>query len=148
MDGSNDWVAYYSFPPEDEIFLEDVVLVYLFWDEVETDDGEMVDVWRLMPVNYFYDEGMLQINYDFSVADVSIFAEASFPLDPELDVFEDFLARIVVVPADYSPNARKSNTIDYENYEEVMKAFGLPERRQAQGKPFMKIVKAYEDSKN
>lgn len=150
LDESNDWIAYYPFPPEDEIFLEDVVLVYLLWDVIETDDGGTVDVWRLMPVNYFYDSGLLQINYDFSVNDVTIFAEASFPLDPDVDIFENFLARIVVVPADYSPNApdaRKRNTIDYENYEEVKEAFSLPDIARTQGRPFMKIMKEHESGK-
>lgn len=150
LDEANDWLVYYAFPPEDEIYPEDVVLVYLLWDVVETDDGGTVDVWRLMPVNFFDERGLLQINYDFSVSDVAIFAEASFPLDPDKDTFEDFLARIVIVPADYSPNAtnaRKHSTIDYENYEEVKEVFGLPDIPRTQGTPFMEIMRQHEAGK-
>src|SRR5688500_2123165 len=52
LKSSNNWEHLYSFPAQDEIYPEDVVLVYLLW-KVENE----TDVWRLMPVNYFYDEG-------------------------------------------------------------------------------------------
>jgi hypothetical protein len=93
-----------------------------------------------MPVNYFYDAGMLQINYDFTQNDVKIFAEASFPLDAQLDRYDDLVARIVVVPSDFSPNQRKGN-VDYTNYEEVKKTYGLKELNRQAGKGFNQILK-------
>ncbi len=139
LNAANNWQTLFTFPPNDEIYLEDVVLVYLLWDQVDT-NGELVDIWRLMPINYFEEEGLLQINYDFSVSDVNLFAEASFPLD---DIqFDEIVARIVVVPADFSSNARTSRTLDYENYGAVREAFALPEPVRSQGKPFMQIVQS------
>ncbi|HYG37416.1 MAG TPA: hypothetical protein VD908_02300 [Cytophagales bacterium] len=121
LNSGNNWSQVYTFPPGDEILWEDVVLVYLLNGEV---DGK--DLWRLMPVSFFSDAGTLNLNYDFTVDDVNIFAEASFPLDPNLDHFDNEIARIVVVPAAESPNFRKM-PIDYSNFEEVKAAFNLKE---------------------
>ncbi|MBD0254531.1 MAG: hypothetical protein ICV83_02330 [Cytophagales bacterium] len=124
LNAANKWESFFSFPAADKIYAEDVVLVYLLWEQVEV-DGKPMDVWRPMPVNYFSDAGILAINYDFTVTDVRIFAQASFPLNAQRDAFKDQLARIVVVPADYSPNGRKARNIDYGNYEQVRAAFNL-----------------------
>ena len=142
LNADNEWQYLYRFPQQDPIYTEDVVLVYLLWDQVESEDGsELIDVWRPMPVDYFYDTGLLQIRYDFSAGDVNILAEAAFPLDPEVDVFNDFLARIVVVPADYSVNARTSELVDLEDYEAVSKWLKLPPTSTPSATPFMKAVR-------
>ena len=142
LNANNEWQTFYSFPPQDPIYTEDVVLVYLLWDQVEPDDGgDLIDVWRPMPVSYFYDAGQLQIGYDFSATDVRIFAEAAFPLDADKDVFDNFLARIVVVPADYSVNARTSALVDLEDYEAVRKWLKLPNRSTKHATPFLKAVR-------
>ena len=125
LDANNDWQAVFGFPVEDIIFQEDMVLVYLLWEQVELDNGELQDVWQLMPVSFFTDAGLLQMTYDFTVNDVKIFAAAGFPLDPTRDAYIDEWARIVVIPADFSPNARME--INYEDYNEVQEIFGLPE---------------------
>jgi hypothetical protein len=135
LKSSNDWSYLYSFPSQDEIYPEDVVLVYLLWD---VDNG--TDVWRLMPVSYFYDAGMLQINYDFTQYDVKIFADASFTLDSQLDKYENMVARIVVIPSDFSPNQRKGN-VDYTNYEEIKKTYGLKEISRKTGQSLTEILK-------
>ncbi len=139
LNDANDWQTLFNFPPNDEIYLEDVVLVYLLWDQVDT-NGELVDIWRLMPVSYFEAEGLLQVNYDFSVSDVSLFAEASFPL--EGIQFDELVARIVVVPADFSPNARTVRTLDYEDYEAVRKAFAFLNPARSQGKSLVDIMQS------
>ena len=142
LNADNGWQAFYSFPVEDEIFLEDVVLVYLLSDQIEPEDGgDPVDVWQLMPVSYFYEAGQLQIGYDFTATDVRIFAQASFLLDPDRDAFENSWARIVVVPADYSVNARTSNAVDFGNYEAVSEWLGLPESHTRRRTPFLKTTK-------
>ncbi len=146
LNAANDWEAFYTFPTADKIYREDVVLVYLLWEQVET-DGEVVDVWRLMPVNYLSQDGTLAINFDFSVNDVRLFAEATFPLDAQIDVFEDLLARIVVVPADYSPNGKKGALINYQNYQQVKETFGLPEASTKSRKPFSQLLAARRNQK-
>ena len=142
LNADNEWQTFYDFPPQDPIFTEDVVLVYLLWDQIEPDDGgDLIDVWRPMPVSYFYEAGQLQIGYDFSATDVRIFAEAGFPLDAEKDVFEEFLARIVVVPADYSVNARTSELVDLASYEAVSNWLNLPHRPTKPATPFLKAIR-------
>ena len=124
LNADNEWSFLYQFPPVDEIYVEDVVLVYLLQGQEEEPDGTFRDIWRLMPISYFTDAGLLQLNYDFSASDVSIFADAAFPLDPARDVFANEVARIVVVPANFSPNAAngRGGTLDYRDYEAVMSA--------------------------
>ncbi len=134
----NKWEMIYTFPAEDEIYLEDVALVYLLWDQVETENGPL-DIWRMMPVSYFTSKGTLNMNFDYSAEDVRIFLEASYPLDAQT-VFTDVVARIVIVPADYSPNGRKAS-INYENFEEVKMAFGLQETSKVKGRPFMHMLR-------
>jgi len=135
LNAANKWESFYSFPANDRIYPEDVVLVYLLWEQVQV-DGRPLDVWRLMPVNFFNEAGMLAINYDFTVRDVRLFAQASYPLDAQKDTFTRELARIVVVPADYSPNGRRGRRIDYQDYEQVKAAFNLPDRVPGKGGPF------------
>jgi hypothetical protein len=125
LNAANKWETFFPFPASDKIYAEDVVLVYLLSGQVTVDDKPM-DVWRLMPVSYFTDAGLLSLNFDFTVKDVRIYAEASFTLDSQRDAFKDQLARIVVVPADYSPNGRKGRNIDFADYEQVRAAFKLP----------------------
>jgi hypothetical protein len=134
----NKWEMIYTFPANDEIYLEDVALVYLLWDQVETDNGPL-DIWRMMPVSYFNSKGILNMNFDFSAEDVRIFLEASYPLDAQT-VFNNVVARIVIVPADFSPNGRKA-AINYENFEEVKTAFGLKETKTHNRKPFMHMLR-------
>jgi hypothetical protein len=125
LNAGNKWEFFFPFPAADKIYAEDVVLVYLLTGQTQVDNKPM-DIWRLMPINYFTNAGTLALNYDFMVKDVRIFAEASFTLDAQRDAFKDQLARIVVVPADYSPNGRKARNIDYADYEQVRAAFNLP----------------------
>lgn len=121
LNSGNEWSALFAFPPEDEVFWEDVVLVYLLYS-TENDQ----DIWRLMPVSFFNSRGTLNLNYDFTQNDVNIFAEASFPLNADQDHFDNEIARIIVVPAAESSNYRKG-VINFENFEEVKAAYGLKE---------------------
>jgi hypothetical protein len=125
LNAANKWESSFLFPAADKIYAEDVVLVYLLTGQVQV-DGKPTDVWRLMPINYFSNAGILSLNFDFTVKDVRIYAEASFTLDAQRDAFKDQLARIVVVPADYSPNGRKGRNIDFADYEQVRATFKLP----------------------
>jgi hypothetical protein len=140
LTADNEWQAFYDFPPQDPIYLEDVVLGYLLWDQVELEGGELLDVWRPLPVSYFYEEGTLQLGYDFTGSDVRLYAEAAFPLDPERDVFDNFLARFVVVPANYSENARTS-AVDFKDYRAVSEWLGLSVSPVRRSSPFTKARK-------
>ncbi|MEM6843182.1 MAG: collagen-like protein [Bacteroidota bacterium] len=128
LNTTNDWQVVFAFPAQDldQILPEDVVLVYLLWEQLEADDGGFIDVWRPMPVSFFTDAGLLQINYDFTLNDVSVFAEAGFTLDAERDAYNGEIARIVVVPAEASPNVNaRTESINYDDYYEVAEIYGL-----------------------
>ncbi|CAN5429741.1 hypothetical protein BH23BAC1_BH23BAC1_18200 [soil metagenome] len=134
LNPETEYGALFEFPEGDEILASDVVLVYLLIDENP-------DVWRMMPVNIFEERGILSFNFDFSESDVFIFAEASFELDPVVDVYNDVVARIVVIPAAGSPNGRIRNPLNYEDYEEVKRFYNLPDTRLSGGKSLNKILK-------
>lgn len=141
LNPSTEWNYLFEFPAADlqYIYPEDVVLVYLLVDEVQNDAGEWRDIWKLMPVLYFEEEGILNLTYDFTHLDVSIYMEASsgYPIENDPG-FSGLISRIVVVPADWgAPNGKIKKPIDYENYEEVMNALGLPITKST-GTPFNK----------
>ncbi len=109
--------------PEDfEVFNEDKVLVYLLWDVTEND----VDVWRLLPQNIIVDGGFFQYNYDFTMFDVLLFMDATFPLDQLTDGdLLDQIVRVVVIPAQFWESGR----VDFTNYHEVAEMLGIPETK-------------------
>ena len=100
-----------------EIFPYDVVLVYILW---EADNGK--DVWRLLPQSAFFENGILQYNFDYTDEEVRLF------LDGEIDFatldnswLDDQVFRIVVVPAD------NVGRLDYTDYEGVTRMLGIGE---------------------
>ncbi|WP_017731495.1 hypothetical protein [Nafulsella turpanensis] len=111
-----------------EALPSDAVLVYALWDVVDTDAGP-VDVWRQLPQTTFVPEGTLVYNFNHTTFDVELFLEANFnlytaPLGP--DELDDWVIRIVIVPAQYMDNGRME-PVDYSNYNTVKEKFGLPD---------------------
>lgn len=98
----NDFRLYFDFPNSIEVFESDIVLVYILWEQAEGNNGNVLDVWRLLPQTVILDEGILQYNFDFTFADVQIFLEGTIDFNDLLpgealnQVF-----RIVVLPADF-----------------------------------------------
>ncbi|MFD2200317.1 hypothetical protein [Shivajiella indica] len=114
---ANDYFVDFSFTVPIEP--SDVVLVYIEW---ETFNGN--SVWRLLPQNVFFEEGVLTYNYDFTRVDFSVFLETTF--DPSIldnSWTRNQYIRAVVIPADFA-NGR----IDYTDYEGVMKLIGATEK--------------------
>ncbi|MEP0987593.1 collagen-like protein [Ekhidna sp.] len=103
--------------PDDFVMLDsDVMLVYFLWDV--TDDG--TEVWRSLPQTLFFTDGMLQYNYDFTKFDANVFLDGTVNLNGlGADLTDNWIARVVVVPAQFS------GRIDYSNYEEVKAYFNL-----------------------
>jgi len=94
----NDYKMYTEYPNNLTVYESDVVLVYILW---ELADG--MDVWRLCPQTVVLDEGVIQYNFDYTVADVQVFMEFSVPessLRPAETDNQVF--RIAVLPADYA----------------------------------------------
>jgi len=121
---SPDYTVFLPFPEDFNMLTSDVALVYLLWGTEEV-DGEILEIWRLLPQTVIEDFGILQYNYDFTVGDVSLFLDGNFPLDnlgPEY--LDEWVVRIVVVPAQFFDNGRTAH-IDHSNYHEVVEAYGL-----------------------
>jgi hypothetical protein len=98
-----------------DVLSSDVTLVYALWG---AENGK--DIWRLLPQQVFFEEGLLQYNFDFTDVDVNIFLDATFPLSAlGSEWTNDQVFRVVVVPADLvgRPN--------YADYDATMKRFNL-----------------------
>ncbi|WP_040669768.1 hypothetical protein [Nitritalea halalkaliphila] len=105
------------FPIEDS----DVVLFYLLWET--TNDTPPLDIWRPVPQNIFFPEGVLVYNADFTREDYSVFLEGTINpllLGPEFTQNQVF--RVVVLPSQFLTNGR----IDVNDYDAVMKLIGNP----------------------
>jgi hypothetical protein len=114
---ANQWMLYFKFPNTFEVLESDVVLVYILWEQ-----SNNLDVWRLLPQTVVLPEGILQYNYDFTLADVQIFLDGSLDLNTLLPAeSKDQIFRIVVLPADFA----KVNSPDVSNYNLLMKSLGL-----------------------
>ncbi len=98
----------------------DAVLVYILWDQANN-----LDVWRLLPQTIILAEGILQYNFDYTLADVQIFLDGSIDLNTLLPAeSQDQIFRIVVLPADFA----LYNSLDVSNYNLVMKSLGLDKK--------------------
>lgn len=121
---NNDYSIFYEFPQTIEVFETDVVLVYILFDQSVDDNGELVDIWRLLPQTRILDQGLLQYNYDFTFFDVNIFLDSDFDLstlqpgDTDNQVF-----RIAVLPAEST-----TGKLDTSDIRSVMAHIGVEER--------------------
>ena len=98
-----------------QVFPSDVTLVYILWD---VQNGQ--DIWRLLPQNVEFPDGLLIYNFDFTQTDVRIFLDGSTNFDllgPEWTQNQVF--RVVVVPAD------NVDGVDVSNLDLVMQANNL-----------------------
>ena len=122
---AEDYTIFYEFPQTVEVFESDVVLVYILWEQFEDDNGDPVDVWRLLPQTRFLNQGLLQYNFDYSFFDVTIYLEADFdrstllPADTDNQVF-----RIAVLPAEFAAGSK----LDRSNVKAVMHTIGVTEK--------------------
>lgn len=110
----NDFSEIFLFEPA--ILPGDVVLTFIQW-EVDNNNS----IWRALPQNIFFEEGVLIYNYDFTQTDFRLFLDG--PLDYSLlgpEWAENQLFRVVVVPGDFA-----GSRIDWTNYEAVVKLLNL-----------------------
>ena len=115
----NGYTLYYQYPDDITVYESDVVLVYILWEQAEDTNGDLIDVWRLLPQTVVLDEGVLQYNFDYTSADIQIFLEGTVDFNtllPAEALNQTF--RIVILPADYA----KSNNLDVTDYNMLMKS--------------------------
>ncbi len=117
---SNDWFVTYGLDPV--ILTTDNILVY---ELVNTNNN--IDAWSLLPQIYYFDNGQAQYNFNFSYDQFSLFLDADFDLNLLPATFtQQKTFRIVVIPG-YS--ARDASSINFENYDEVLKAFNIDDSK-------------------
>lgn len=110
---ANDYMKINTFP--EKLVDGDAVLVYRL---SAVDNGR--DVWRLLPQTYFFNEGVLMYNFDYTIDDYSIFLDGAIDLTILPDQWStDQIFRIIVVPSDLPAR------IDYSNYDAVTKMLGI-----------------------
>ena len=120
----NEYSLFYEFPNTVEVFESDLILVYILWEQFEDTDGQLVDVWRLLPQTRILNQGLLQYNYDHTFFDVSIFLESDFDLDTLAPADTDNqVFRIGIVPADFAQGSR----FDRSNLQQVMELLNVEE---------------------
>ncbi|WP_026968623.1 hypothetical protein [Algoriphagus terrigena] len=116
FNAENGYAAIFDFDPA--IVESDVVLAFIEWEK----SGES-SVWRALPQTYFFEQGVLIYNHDFTSTDFRLFLDG--PLDYSqlsADWTQDQTFRIVIVPGDFA-GAR----IDFTNYEAVTEMLGVDE---------------------
>ena len=121
--------------PEFEVYLDypfdfegldgDMHLVYFLWDIQEDENGDPLDIWRLLPQTILTDGGMLQYNYDASRIDTRLFMDAEFDLESlgAIDT-DNWVVRIVVIP---NTNWNARIAVDFTDYRTTEEAYGLPQ---------------------
>ncbi|NCB07379.1 MAG: collagen-like protein [Bacteroidia bacterium] len=114
----NNYMLYYQFPSNFEVYDGDIVLVYILW---ELSGGK--DVWRLLPQTVVLDDGILQYNFDYTLDDVQIFLEGTTDFNQLLPAeTNDQVFRIAVLPAAIAQN----KSIDVTDLDVVMKSLNVP----------------------
>ncbi len=121
---ANEYTLFYEFPNTTEVFESDLVFVYILWDQTEDGNGELVDIWRLLPQTRLLDQGILQYNFDHTFFDVSVFLESDFDLATLMSGdTDDQVFRIAIVPAEYGTTGK----LDTSNIDAVMRALNVSE---------------------
>ena len=108
-----------SLPSDFNMLDSDIMLVFFLWDV--TDDG--LEVWRSLPQTLYFENGILNYNYDFTKYDANIFLDGTVNLNSlGAGHTDNWIARIVVVPGQFA-NGRTS--VDYTDYNQVKEMFDL-----------------------
>jgi hypothetical protein len=106
------------------IFTSDMVLVYRLSG---VDNG--VDIWKLLPETYYFNDGTLDFRYDFDFTrfDASIFMDG-FDLGGVSPNFRiNQVLRVVIIPGFFGN--RTTNNTNFNNYNAVIKAYKIDETK-------------------
>ncbi|RJE74962.1 MULTISPECIES: hypothetical protein [Reichenbachiella] len=116
-----DYGAVLELPSDFTMLDSDVMMVYLLWEI--TDDG--TEIWRALPQSLYFTDGILSYNFDFTKYDARVFLDGTVDLDGlGADLTDNWIARIVVLPAQFV-NARTK--LDYTDYNQVKAYLNLPD---------------------
>ena len=106
------------------IYSSDMILVYRLSG---FDNG--LDVWKLLPENYYFSDGTLNFGYDFDFTQNNFFVRM---IGNDLSTVSNQnrlnqVLRVVVLPG-YFGN-KNATTIDYNDYNAVIKAYNIDDSK-------------------
>ena len=115
----------YSNYTSEEVFESDVVLVYMKTGEIEENEEEGVEVWKLLPQVYYVDGGgSMQYNYDYTYFSTYIYLDGDVDLSTLDATYTDGQKfRIAILPAVLI----EDSSVDVSSYSEVMSAMKVDE---------------------
>ncbi len=122
---SNGFEFFNDIPGQIDILDSDVVLAFVLEDYIEEDD---LEVWRQLPITEFTPKGTILFDFDFTLVDVRIFLDASYPLTTS-DGYEDVLIRAVHIPAEFASKMKPNTFRDVQSPDELEQLLGMKIRK-------------------
>lgn len=117
------WSAAIDIPSRIEIYESDAVLAYRLVDVLTDDNGNVADVWEMLPNVYFLAGGdIIQYVFNHTFFDVELIVDGNHDLsdlDPRFTDDQSF--RFVVVPSEFVQESR----VDITNHDAVLDALGI-----------------------
>ena len=106
-----------------EVLVNDAILVYRYDRTVSFDDGGEEDVWSLIPLNFFLEEGTIQYTSGHTVRDVEILISGNYDIaNLDTGFIDNQLFRIAILPG-----VAASAKLDTSNIDAVMRSLGVTE---------------------
>ncbi|MCE7064163.1 hypothetical protein [Dyadobacter sp. CY326] len=108
-----------------EVLESDAVLVYIDWEDTDV-NGQTLKSYRLLPQTAFLPNGILTYNFDRTSRDFSVFLDGTVNLaNVPATYTRDQNFRVVIIPSDFA--LRTAGTVDYSDYNAVVKAYNIDE---------------------
>ncbi|WP_242929101.1 hypothetical protein [Pontibacter vulgaris] len=131
---ANDSSYYYFYTSFDSLNVAldslDVVLAYIEYDiDIDT-AGNILSIWTLLPHTRYLSDNQRGVFYEFFFSRYNFFltAESPFNLIDTPSLIQNQVFRLVVIPGEVlAATSGGSMHIDYSNYDEVIKRFGISE---------------------
>jgi hypothetical protein len=122
LDPNEGYLIRQDFPSNIEVLQQDVVLMYRLSGTVDSN----TPIWQQIPRTLFLPEGELDYDFDFTKFDFSIYAGGTYDLALTPTYINNETFRIVIIPTVFANKvAAGTKTVDYSNYEEVIKALKI-----------------------
>jgi hypothetical protein len=118
VDMNNEYSIYRQLNPQ--ILLSDNILIYRMSGTINS----QTPIWQLIPRTLYLPQGELDYDFDFSSVDFTIYAGGNYNIAATPSYLFNQTFRIVVIPG-YLSNKGSNNTINLENYNEVIKAYHI-----------------------
>jgi len=107
-----------------QVGANDAVLVYRYDRTVDFDDGTAEDIWSLVPLDFFLEQGTIQYLSGHTTRDVEILINGNFNLaNLDTGFIDNQLFRVAILPG-----VAATAKMDKSNIAEVMSFLGVTEK--------------------